>query len=169
MSNADKEVYVKEESFGIIDCRFFDFKIESELEDARIVASPQKLVAVSPEDAEKAVYSIHSASRGMREIIRDLSRYIEITFTDVYALNTSEEGWEDWEWSTAERPTLNTEMFLGGIYPILKIENSAWRERIFPEWNRDWMDQTTHWRLISLTNSIDILARSAKGEWRKGS
>ena len=165
MSDAEKEIYIKEESFGVIDCRFFDFKTESEFEDARIIASPLKLVAVSSEGAEKTVRNI---LRGAREAIRDLSSYMEIIFTDVYALNTSEEGWEDWQWGASERPTLDTEFFSGAIYPILKIENSAWRDRIFPEWNRDWMDQTTHWRLISLTNSIDILARSAKGEWRKG-
>ena len=166
MSEKDIERYLKEESFGPIEAGFYDFQIETEFEDVRIVAWPEKCSIANPVvEFNKALRDVLMDSR---RIERDLSRYLEITFADVYAMDTRVEGWENWAWGPSEKPKLLSGKLAERYFPILRIEDSAWRDVIFPEWNRDWMNMTTHWRLISLTNCIDILARSATGEWRKG-
>lgn len=167
MSNADKEIYAKEESFGKIDSGFYDFSVEVEFEDALILAWPEKLIEPMPQDPDSDI-TLDEIVEGSKEVIRDVSRCLEIMFFDVYAMNVRNEGWEEWRWDHTKVPKLGTGRHSIRNFPILRVENSAWKNRVFPEWNRDWMDQVSHWRLISITNNVDILARSAKGGWRNG-
>jgi hypothetical protein len=157
------EEHLKEESFGSVDCLFYDYRVAYELNDVSIIGWPEKYVLSDNNDMPETLSNVLT---GTREIIRDLSRCMEITFTDVYALEVLEEGWEAWDWDAKRVPKLGVGKMAKCNYPILKVKNSKWKNKTFPDWNRDWVSETSHWRLISCTNSVDICARSAVGRWR---
>lgn len=156
------EEYIKEGAFGPIAGLFYDYQLAYELGDLSVVAWPEKYISSSYNDTSQP---LNDVLIGTREIVRDLSWCLEINFADVYALETQEEGWESWSWDAARVPKLGVGKHAKCNYPILRVTNSKWLETVVPEWNRDWMNEISHWRLISSVNSVDICARSAVGKW----
>ncbi|GJL94649.1 MAG: hypothetical protein DHS20C05_10540 [Hyphococcus sp.] len=162
MTSASVEEHIKEKSFGKIDTAFHDFQVVYNLNDVSVIGWPEKYVLSEETHSNEALSNVLADSR---QIIRDLSRSLEIAFTDVYLMQLHEEGWENWKLPHATIPKLDTDKRSRLTFPILKVCNSRWIYEGMPEWNHDWIAEVSHWRLISLTNTIDICARSVKGAW----
>ena len=156
------EQHIKEEAFGVIDTLFYDFEVCYELCDLKVRGWPEKSIKPKNKDLHSTLSNLLGDAK---EIVRDLSRCLEIDFTDAYVTKIYDEGWEKWGDVNKAAPKLGVGRLPDCTYPILRVRNSKWFPAVIPEWNHDWADQLTHWRLISVTNTVDICARAASGKW----